>query len=75
MDSIYISYTNKNNEVDHAADATTFSLSPEQLATILQALQQVGAYGEVRLVVSNQRIRFIKIIQSLPFPQIVDEHK
>jgi len=45
------------------------SLTPMQLAYILRALQQVGEYGEVRLIVSGGRIRFIQTVQSLSFPQ------
>ena len=45
------------------------TLTPMQLAYILRALQNVGEYGEVRLIVSGGRIRFIQTVQSLSFPQ------
>ena len=48
-------------------------LTPSQLVAILKALEGVGAYGEVRLVVANGRIRLIQILQSFQFSQFVDD--
>ena len=58
--------------VDARADVDrepAVTLSPMQLAYILRALQNVGEYGEIRLIVSGGRIRFIQTVQSLSFPQ------
>ena len=49
-------------------DGSFASLTPVQLAGLLKALRAVGQYGEVHLVVSDGRIRFIRIVQSLSFP-------
>ena len=48
-------------------------LSPAQLAAIMNALQQVGSYGEVHLVISDGRLRFIRIVRSLALPKGSDE--
>ena len=48
-------------------DGSFASLTPVQLAELLKALRAVGQYGEVHLVVSDGRIRFIRIVQSLSF--------
>jgi hypothetical protein len=39
-------------------------LSPEAVSHIDQALQKVGEFGEVTLVVMKGRLRFIQITQS-----------
>lgn len=39
-------------------------LSPEAVDRIDQALQDVGEYGEVTLVVMKGRLRFIEVTQS-----------
>jgi hypothetical protein len=39
-------------------------LSPEAVNRIDQALQEVGEFGEVTLIVMKRRLRFIQITQS-----------
>jgi len=39
-------------------------LSPEAVSRIDQALQEVGEFGEVTLIVMKGRLRFIQITQS-----------
>ncbi len=54
---------------DKVDEDAAMTLTPMQLAYILRALRSVGEYGEVRLIVSGGRIRFIQTVQSLSFPQ------
>jgi hypothetical protein len=44
-------------------DSLTF-LNPQQVARIDRALEKVGPFGEVRLVVVKGRLRFIQIMHS-----------
>jgi hypothetical protein len=44
---------------------TLHSLTPRQVQMIDDALQQVGDFGEVRLVVQRGRLRFVEIVRSL----------
>jgi hypothetical protein len=44
-------------------DNLTF-LNPQQVARIDRALEKVGPFGEVRLVVVKGRLRFIQIMHS-----------
>ncbi len=39
-------------------------LKPHQISQIDDALKEVGAFGEVRLVVVKGRLRFIQIMRS-----------
>ena len=41
------------------SDSPTGNLSQAQVKMIAEALESVGAFGEVRLVVQNGRLRFL----------------
>jgi hypothetical protein len=47
-----------------AGKETATLLTPHLIRQIDEALQKVGAFGEVRLVVIKGRLRFIQIVRS-----------
>jgi hypothetical protein len=47
-----------------AVKETVTLLTPHLIRQIDEALQKVGAFGEVRLVVIKGRLRFIQIVRS-----------
>ncbi|HQF63904.1 MAG TPA: hypothetical protein PLT26_15495 [Anaerolineaceae bacterium] len=47
-------------------------LQPEQILLIDHALEQVGQFGEVRLIVEKGKLRFIEISQSMDVTKLQD---
>jgi len=47
-------------------------LQPVQVEIIEQALQQVGEYGEVRLVVEKGKLRYIEVAKSMDVLKLQD---
>jgi len=47
-------------------------LQPEQFLLIDHALEQVGQFGEVRLIVEKGKLRFIEISQSMDVTKLQD---
>ena len=51
-------FTPNPDDPSEAAQSARF-LQPRQIAMIEEALASLGAFGEVRLVVENGRLRFV----------------
>jgi hypothetical protein len=47
-------------------------LQPCQVEIIEQALQQIGEYGEVRLIVEKGRLRYIEVAKSMDVLKLQD---
>lgn len=47
-------------------------LQASQITLIEQALQQIGEFGEVHLVVEKGRLRFIELVKSLDVLKVQD---
>jgi len=47
-------------------------LQPTQVDIIEQALQQIGDYGEVRLVVEKGKLRYIEVAKSMDVLKLQD---
>jgi hypothetical protein len=54
--------TMDNDSVFSLSDAKF--LRPEDIAVIEEALQKVGPFGEVHLVVENGRLRYLRTLRS-----------
>lgn len=52
---------------------TSHVLHPRQITLIERALQQVGEFGEVRLVVEKGKLRYIEVAQSLDVLKLQDQ--
>ncbi|HNR46023.1 MAG TPA: hypothetical protein PKO03_03075 [Anaerolineaceae bacterium] len=61
----------KKDEKTQPADDIRF-LQPEQILLIDHALEQVGQFGEVRLIVEKGKLRFIEISQSMDVTKLQD---
>ncbi len=56
----------KFDRLGKAGAQTPFSLSQPQIEQIRYALNEARPYGEVRLVVTNDKLRFIRVLRSIP---------
>lgn len=64
----------ERNSEDESAVFSSM-MTPQRLADILVALQQVGEFGEVHLVVHSGKLRFLRIVQSHSFaPDASDDN-
>ncbi|HQN44999.1 MAG TPA: hypothetical protein PLA25_12750, partial [Anaerolineaceae bacterium] len=61
----------KKDDKTQPADDIRF-LQPEQILLIDHALEQVGQFGEVRLIVEKGKLRFIEISQSMDVTKLQD---
>lgn len=65
------------NSFSPASKSSTDSSDPNRLTQlqidiIERALQQIGEYGEVRLVVEKSKLRFIEVAKSLDVLKLQD---
>ncbi len=63
-------FTPNPDDPSEAAQSARF-LQPRQIAMIEEALASLGAFGEVRLVVENGRLRFVVTCQKLRRPALL----
>jgi hypothetical protein len=65
---------NSNPSVRKQANASCAAkvLLPTQVEMIEQALQQIGDYGEVRLVVEKGKLRYIEVAKSMDMLKLQD---
>ena len=65
---------NSNPTVRRPANNSCISkmLQPTQVDIIEQALQQIGDYGEVRLVVEKGKLRYIEVAKSMDVLKLQD---
>lgn len=65
---------NSNPSVRKTAtnSCTAKVLLPTQVEIIEQALQQIGEYGEVRLVVEKGKLRYIEVAKSMDVLKLQD---
>jgi hypothetical protein len=61
----------KSNGQPKLTSSTSQMLSANQLAQVLNAIELVGAFGEVHLVIHQGELRFIRLVQS--FSLLPDE--
>ncbi len=60
-----------NGQPKLTSSTSQILLSANQLAQVLNAIEHVGAFGEVHLVIHQGELRFIRLVQS--FSLLPDE--